>query len=332
MIVKKGKLVTMTAMKILVFLTLAAAACSLISCGTKPSSTPVATSNSTPTNQQIFTVKGVIRRLAPDGKTVTIQHEEIPNYMPAMTMPFKAKETNELAGLQAGDIVSFRMTVTADEAWIDQVQKTSVEALAPPSVRPSVRLVRDVEPLEPGDLVPNYRFTNELGQAVSLDDFKGKALVLTFIFTRCPMPDFCPLMSKRFSEAYKLLTTTPNSPTNWHFLSISFDPHFDTPTVLKNYAQRYNYDARRWNFVTGAMIDIDAITEQFDLPIIKQGENWDHKLRTVVIDGEGRVKKIFVYNLWTTADLVEEIIKAAGPKENPGSAHDLTAPGRKIKP
>ena len=173
-------------------------------------------------------------------------------------------------------------------------------------------MVRDVEPLEPGDIVPNYSFTNELGQAVSLDDFKGKALALTFIFTRCPMPDFCPLLSKRFSEAYKLLTTTPNAPTNWHFLSISFDPHFDTPAVLKNYAQRYNYDPQRWNFVTGAMIDIDAITEQFDLPIIKQGENWDHKLRTVVLDGEGRVKKIFVYNLWTTADLVDELTDHPG--------------------
>lgn len=303
----------------------------LVSCGSKPATPAAATVNSVQTNTQVFSVRGVVRRVATDGKTVTIQHEEIPNYMPAMTMPFKAKATNELAGIQAGDAVAFRMTVTADESWIDQVQKISASEVKAPSTRPSVRLVRDVEPLEPGDFIPNYHFTNELGQAIALDEFKGQALALTFIFTRCPLPDFCPLMSKRFAEASHLLTTTANAPTNWHFLSISFDPHFDTPTVLKSYAKRFQYDPKRWSFVTGAMIDIDAITEQFDLPVIKQGDNWDHKLRTVVIDAAGRVQKIFVYNLWKTEDLVAEMVRAARVQASSPGTLDLPSTSKRIK-
>ena len=301
-------------MKCFDFLAITLLSCALIACREEPAKV-LPTAGKGQTNQQIFFVKGVVKKLDSNGKTVTIQHEEVPNYMPAMTMPFEVKDSKELQGLQPGDAVSFRMSVTPDQAWIDQVQKTGVAQLNEPPSRPSIRLIRDVEPLNVGDVMPDYRFTNELGQAVGLSDFKGQALALTFIFTRCPMPDFCPLVSKNFAAAYLQLSTMPNAPTNWHLLSISFDPHFDTPAVLKAYAESYHYDTKRWSFVTGAMIDIDAITEQFNLPIFKQGENWDHKLRTAIIDAQGRVQKIFIYNQWKPEELVDEIIKAASVVE-----------------
>ena len=149
------------------------------------------------------------------------------------------------------------------------------------------------------------------GRAMSLKEFKGKALALTFIFTRCPFPEFCPRMSNNFAEAYKRLMTTPNAPTNWHLLSISFDPANDTPAVLKAYAGRYNYDSNYWSFVTGAMIDIDAITEQFGLGFSRQGASINHNLRTVVVDANGRVRRILTGNDWKPAELVEEIGRAA---------------------
>jgi hypothetical protein len=142
--------------------------------------------------------------------------------------------------------------VNPDEGWIEnviRVGRPKIDTL--PSVE-AFRRVRDVDPLKVGDLMPDYRFTNELGRAVNLKDFKGKALALTFIFTRCPFPEFCPRMSNNFAEAYKRLMTTPNAPTNWHLLSISFDPANDTPAVLKAYAGRYNYDSNHWSFLTGA--------------------------------------------------------------------------------
>jgi protein SCO1/2 len=317
-------------MKIFGLLILAIIACALASCGDKPASTATGRTQGQ-TNDQVFQVKGVIKKIEPDGKTATIQHEEIPNYMRAMTMPFEAKDPKELTGLQPGDAVSFRLTVTSDSYWIDQIEKTGVTQMNEVPSRPSVRLVREVEPLKEGDLMTDYRFTNELGQAVSLSEFKGKALALTFIFTRCPIPNFCPLMSKHFATASEQLNSMTNGPANWHLLSISFDPHFDTPAVLRNYAKFYEYDPTHWSFVTGAMIDIDAITEQFNLPVIKQGENWDHKLRTVVIDAAGRVQKILIANQWKPEELVAEIVKAAQEKEKSGGPSQPVAPVKPVE-
>ena len=94
-------------------------------------------------------------------------------------------------------------------------------------------------------------------------------------------------------------------------LGLAFDPHYDTPVILKAYAERYQYDPKKWNFVTGAMTDIDAITDQFNLTISVQNEQWDHKLRTVIIDAQGKVQEIVLGNQWKSEEVAEEIIKAA---------------------
>jgi protein SCO1 len=265
----------------------------------------------TATTQQIYSVTGLVREIKMDRRTAVIQHEEVTGYMPAMTMPFKAKNTNEINTLQPGDQISFRLVVTPEEGWIEQVRKLRG---APANTLPAVgsfRRVREVDPLKVGDLMPDYSFTNELGEAVSLSGFKGKALALTFIFTRCPFPDFCPRMSSNFSEACKKLSERPDSPSNWHLLSISFDPAFDTPTMLRALAKRYHYDPKQWNFVTGALIDIDAITEQVGLSFSREGQSFNHNLRTVVIDARGRVQKVFVGNEWKSDELVAELVLAA---------------------
>ena len=261
--------------------------------------------------RQVFQVNGVIKEIKIDGRTAVIQHEEIPGYMPAMTMPLKTKGTNELTQLRAGDAVSFRMVVTADEGWIEAVTKTG-EATVNQSVSlESLRLVRDVELLKVGDLMPEYHFTNELGQPIRLGDFKGQALAFTFIFTRCPFPDFCPRLSGNFAAAYRELTARPGAATNWHLLSLSFDPEHDTPDVLQAYARRYQYDPRRWSFASGALLEIDAITEQFGLGFSRAGASFNHNLRTVVLDAHGRVQKIFIGNDWKSEELVAELLQAA---------------------
>jgi protein SCO1/2 len=262
---------------------------------------------------QVFSVKGVVKELKPDGKTIVIEHEEIPNYMQAMTMPFEVRDRNELAGLKAGDPVSFRMLVTEKDGWIDQLTKLGPTNLALPPSDP-VRRVRFVEPLNVGDPLPDYAFTNELGQVIHLADFKGQALALTFIFTRCPFPNFCPRMSGNFADAYKRLSVAPDAPKNWRLLSISFDPEHDRPEVLKSYAKRYAYETNHWSFVTGALIDIDAITEQFGLMFPREGAGFNHNLRTVVVDAQGKVQKVFVGNEWKVEDLAAEIVKAAAAK------------------
>ena len=291
----------------------------MVGCGQDVSKTPgpstgtgATTNNAAP---KTFLVKGLVKSVSTDGLSATIQHEEIPNYMMAMTMPFEVKDRKELAGIKSGDAVSFRLLVTEDHGWIDQVKKTS-DPVKVPEPRAMMRRVREVDPLSVGDVMPNYPFTNELGKAVSLADLKGNAVAFTFIFTRCPFPEFCPRLSQNFATAYKQLQEMPNGPKNWKLLSISFDPEYDTPKTLAAYAGRYKYDPTQWSFLTGELIEIDAITEQFGLmfPRNQEGTGFDHNLRTVVLDANGKIQAILKGNSWKAEELVTEMVKAAAVK------------------
>ncbi|MDB6022103.1 MAG: Electron transport protein SCO1/SenC [Pedosphaera sp.] len=290
----------------------------LLSCKqqTKPAAVPPETVAAPSTSKQIFQVKGVVKELNPDGKTVVIQHEEVPHYMPAMTMPFEVKNTNELRGLQPGDAISFQLIVTDSDGWIDHITKSSSSRPAELPSRPTFRLVRDVDPLQVGDLLPEYHFTNELGQSVSTKQFRGQAFAFTFFFTRCPYPTFCPLMSSNFEAAEKKLLALPDAPKNWHLFSISFDPEMDSPEILKAYAQRYDYQPEHWSFLTGDLIDLTAIGDQVGeyFGHDESGGGISHNLRTVVVDAQGRVQKIITDNKWTSDDLVAELLKAAAVK------------------
>src|SRR5881628_979862 len=164
--------------------------------------------------------------------------------MDAMTMVFDVKNTNELTGLQPGDNISFRMIVTDEDGWIDQVKRLGTTTPILANAPENFRRAREVDPLKVGDALPDYHFTNEFGNAVSLGDFKGQAVAFTFVFTRCPFPTFCPRMSQNFEAVQNTLKEMPNAPTNWHLLSITIDPAYDTPAVLKNYATQYHSDPK----------------------------------------------------------------------------------------
>jgi protein SCO1 len=287
-----------------------------------PAPLPVPAPPSAPgTNLQTYFVRGVVKELKPDGRTLIVDHEEIPNYMAKMVMPFKVKATNDLAGLGTNDQIHFRLNVAEFESWIDQVTKTGKAPVpaADPNRR-SFRPVREVEVLKEGDPLPNYPLTNQLGQPFQTAQFKGRALAITFIFTRCPLPDFCPRMSRNFVTAMKQLKARPAGPTNYHFLSLSFDVEHDTPATLRNYAKGLEAtqaaDLSRWTFATGALIEIDDITERFGLAFARDPGSiqFNHNLRTVVIDAVGRVQKIFIGNEWKSDELVTEMIKAAEVK------------------
>jgi protein SCO1/2 len=266
------------------------------------------------TNLQTFEVRGVVIEVKPAEKTVVIRHQEVTNYMPAMTMPFDVKDTNDLKGIEAGDPVSFRLLVTDTEGWVDQIRKTGPKTNILPA-NASIRRARDVEPLIEGDVLPEYKFINQFGKPFTTWDFKGQALAIEFLFTRCPLPNFCPLLANNFAEAQRQLLAMPNAPTNWHLLTISFDPEFDKPAVLKSYAESHGYDSNHWTFATGKPMEISAIGEQFGL-LVSKDENggFSHNLRAVVVDTTGRVRRIFVGNEWKPEELTQEMIKASAAK------------------
>lgn len=267
---------------------------------------------SDPANAQVFQVKGVVVELLPEENSVRIKHEEIPGYMAAMTMAFEVRDPRELAGLAAGDSVAFRLLVTDDDGWIDQVRKLPRATSNAPPTTGAFRLVRDVEPLRVGEVLPEYRFTNQLGRAISTSQFRGRALAITFIFTRCPFPTFCPRMMENFAGAQRQLLALASGPTNWHLLTLSIDPEFDTPAVLQTFGAGYQPDPRHWTLATGALIDITALAEQLGLEFWREPDgSISHNLRTVVVDPMGRVQKIFVGNQWTSNELAVELASAA---------------------
>lgn len=285
----------------------------------KPESTREA-SGGTPTASHpgVYSVTGVVKEVRADGSNVVIRHEAIPGFMPAMTMPFTARDPRELASVQPGDRVSFRLLVTDEESWINSVERLGVTNEPVSFAYEQARIVRDVEPLKIGDPMPDYSFTNEFGRPAKLGDFRGQAVGLTFVFTRCPLPEFCPRMLKNFSIAAASLKAQAEAggPTNWHLVAMTFDPLFDTPAVLKNHAQRYNYDPARWTFLTGALIDIDALTEQLGMVFRRQTPTAlpDHNVRTAVIGPDGRLLRLTVGNTWKPEELVRDLVDAAKGK------------------
>jgi protein SCO1 len=256
---------------------------------------------------QVFAAKGIVKELEADGKTVVIHHEAITNYMAAMTMPFEVQDTNQLRGLSAGDSITFRLVVTPTHGWIEDVTKVG-SSPTKPALPEAIHISRALAPLDEGDLLPDYQFTNELGQAVRLSQFKGRVLALTFFFTSCPFPDYCPRMTQNFAEADKRLSSMTNAPAQWQLLSISFDPANDSPARLRSYAETAHYDPRHWSFLTGDETQIGSLADQLGENYWHEGASIGHNLRTVVVDSKGRIRKIFAGNKWAVNDLVQEMI------------------------
>jgi protein SCO1/2 len=157
----------------------------------------------------------------------------------------------------------------------------------------------------------DYPFTNELGQPVKLSDFRGQALAITFFFTRCPIPDYCPRLSKNFEEASQKLSALPGGPTNWHFLSVTFDPELDTPPVLKAYGERYQYDPKHWSFLTGARDKISELAGDSGVQLERASGFINHNFRTLIINADGHLQMIFPMGGNLSDAIVAEVLKAA---------------------
>lgn len=280
-------------------------------CQPRPGSNPAA-------NTTVYTVGGIIRELKPDGTNVVIKHDPIPGYMEAMTMNFDATNATVLRGLKRDDVVRFQFHVTADDSWVDGFQVLS--NAEPAAVTPgevvlndptAVSFFKDVPELTVGDELPNYTLTNQLGKVLNLTDYRGRVLAFTFIFTRCPMPDFCPRMTARFRSAQNTLKELKDAP-DWQLLSLSIDPLYDKPRVLKEYGRLHDADPARWTLATGAYEQLQPLGTHFGLTFAMNvtPDKLPHNLRTVVIDRSGKVHRILIGNDWNSDELVKAILDA----------------------
>lgn len=259
-----------------------------------------------------YSVTGIVRQVRAGDRQLVVQHEAVPGYMPAMTMPFKWRGAAP-PNVKEGDSVVFRLLVTEDESWIDQV----TNAAAKPAPAPSV-VTAGGATTRPRHPMMEAVFTNELNQPVRLADFQGQALAITFFFTRCPIPDYCPRLSKNFETASHKLASMSLLATNWHFLSISFDPANDTPAVLKSYGERYDYDPRRWSFWTGPADQVAELAKLSDVTFQKgPGGFFDHNFRTLIIDPAGKLQMSFPIGGDLSDALVSEMLKALSLTNKP---------------
>ncbi|MBM2841483.1 MAG: Electron transporter SenC [Bacteroidetes bacterium] len=262
-----------------------------------------------PTDLVTFPLKGEVVAIDTVKHRLTVSHEEIPDYMMAMTMPFKVKNFDLLKSVQVGDTIQWVLAVSRTESWLEMFTVTG-KGEPPSSELTEATILARV--LKEGDSLPAVELTNQDAKKIYINNFKGKAVSITFIYTRCPLPDFCILMSNHFAKVQKSLSKDKSLDGKWQLMTISFDPKFDTPKVLKSYGESYGADFATWDFATADEVSIRKLADGLGLSMADdEGGLIAHNLRTVVLDKEGKIAKVINGNEWTPAEVVDEIKKLA---------------------
>ncbi len=254
-----------------------------------------------PPAAQEFVVRGVIKKIDAAAGRVVISHENIPGYMPAMTMDFQAARPVELHGFEPGDELEFRLAVTDTQSRVDRLRKLGRALIASddaPGIPPR------------GTVLPDVSLVDEHGNPLHLSQCQGRVVAITFIFTRCPLPDFCPRMSRHFAAVAHDLQKEP--PASWALLSVTIDPANDTPAVLAEYARVYRPEAAgaQWSFATGDPGEIRKLSAAVGLATKGDGAGLEHNLRTVVLNRDGKLRRVFAGNEWPPEELAAEMRRA----------------------
>lgn len=275
-----------------------------------------------------YDLKGKVVLVEKEQHLVTVQHEDIKDYMPAMTMPFAVGEDwwwiFELP-LVPGDHISATLVVDGAKSWLEDV------VIAKEGSDTGVPVSGEGIGPKPGDEVPDYRLVNQDGKAIRIRDYRGKALVLTFIYTRCPDPDQCTLMSNNFAAIDQELQKQPELYAKTHLLSISFDPEYDTPKVLRSYGAaftgRYSDETfAHWEFASGSADEVKGIAQYFGMRYYLDTETGNqqviHSLRTAVIGPDSKIVKVYRGNDWKPDEIMGDLRSVAETKESPQPSAD----------
>ncbi|HEU4688094.1 MAG TPA: SCO family protein [Vicinamibacterales bacterium] len=256
-----------------------------------------------------YELQGQILAVRPERNEVVIKHEDIKGFMPGMTMPFTVKDPALLNGRERGDLVTATLVVGETQAYLTTLTRTGHQAVADPPPPPPPDILSAGQPVKDAPLV------DQDDRPRAFSSFKGHRLAVTFIYTRCPIPNFCPLMDKHFAAVQKTIAATP-SLADVRLVTVTLDPAFDRPAILKAYAKRREADPALWTFLTGEPAVVNTFATQFGLYVEHNPQNpidITHNLRTAVIDPEGRLVTIHNGNSWTPAELVADLSAAPAP-------------------
>jgi len=253
---------------------------------------------------RVFELHGQVLEVRPDRGELVIRHEDIPNFMPGMTMPFPVEDDAMLEGKAPGDLVTATLVVEEVRAYLSSVEVTGHADLVETPETPAITFANM---LSLGDEVPGDPLVGTDGNPMSLADLRGHRVALTFIYTRCPLPDFCPLMNRNFAAVQEAIAATPGL-ADVRLVSVSIDPGFDTPAVLRAHAAELGADPAVWHFVTTD--DIADFAGRFGVTAAQDPDDAlqiVHNLRTAVIDPDGRLVTVRNGNSWTPADLLDDL-------------------------
>jgi protein SCO1/2 len=245
-------------------------------------------------------------------RQVTVAHQQIPGYMPGMTMPFTVKDDWALSALAPGQILRATLVVDREQSWLEEISIVQEPSPGEAGGQPSAGRV---EP-EPGTKIPDFRLVNQDGVRIHLAGYRGKLLLLTFIYTRCPLPDYCPRVGANFSRICTSLKWDPLLEDRLRLLSVSFDTEFDTPEVLKDYGNIFSgCDAsgafRHWGFASGTAEEIKNLALFFGLDYWKDAGQIVHNLRTALIGPDGRLIRLYRGSAWTPEEVIAQIRQTA---------------------
>ena len=254
-----------------------------------------------------FDVKGTVMQLRPETDSVVVAHEDIPGFMPAMTMPFQVKDSDELKKLAKGNKVEFAFVVGDSGSYAEDFRVVGNAELPTAAARSEA----EVKKVREGDRVPEATLVNQNGEPTALIDDEGRWTIMTFIFSRCPIREFCPKMNENFAAIQEGLTKGLEGEVR--LLSITLDPEFDRPALLKEYGKAYGADFGQWEFATGTVEQIDRLTEAFRVYVKENGVTLDHALCTALIAPDGRIEKIWRGNFWKPEDALDALAQAVAP-------------------
>lgn len=258
-----------------------------------------------PAKVREFPLTGQVLSVKPDRTEARVKHDEIKGFMDAMTMDFTIKAPKELEGLQPGDLIAATLVITDEEGYLRGIRKTGSAPLPAPAA--DGRLAPE---LQPGEAAPDIEFLGADGKTQPLSAYRGSFVLMTFIYSRCPLPDYCPRMNTYFAAIQKAVAATPSLKANVRLLSVSFDPDFDTPARLTAAAAALKADPTIWRLVTAPRDRVDEFGARFGLTVVREGPNGQtitHNLRTPLLGRDGRLVKQYNGNDWSPDDVVRDL-------------------------
>jgi len=265
---------------------------------------------------QQYPVRGVVVSVDKASSEIGLDADAIPGLMEAMTMSYKVEDPAALSELHPGDRITATLEAEHDSAGPINMRLKDIVIVA--QARPDYKPAVLYHVPEPGDAVPDFKLRNQSGRTIGLRQYRGKVLALTFIYTRCPLSDYCPRMSRNFAAIDKALGEDPKMYGATHLLSVSFDPTFDTPQVLKSYGEAYtgrysNETFQHWEFATPFEAELPKMEQFFDLGVTPgESGTLQHSLSTLVIGKDGKVVAFYPTNDWTVDEVLAKMKAAAG--------------------